>query len=52
MSLALKKNLPEQLAEKWRFRKEYASQTDTFLGDGSRGGPARRELDTEEKAKL
>ncbi|CAI7663494.1 unnamed protein product [Penicillium manginii] len=52
MSLALKKKLPEQLAQKWRFREEYASQTDTFLGDGSRGGPARRELDTEEKAKL
>ncbi|KAJ5089152.1 hypothetical protein N7532_007836 [Penicillium argentinense] len=52
MSLAIKKNLPPHLAQKWRFRKDYAAQNDTFLGDGSRGGPIRRELNTEERAKL
>ncbi|OJJ82583.1 uncharacterized protein ASPGLDRAFT_68007 [Aspergillus glaucus CBS 516.65] len=34
MSQAIKKTLPCHLAKKWRFRKDY----------GSRGGPARREL--------
>ncbi|KAF9892249.1 hypothetical protein FE257_002026 [Aspergillus nanangensis] len=52
MSLALKKTLPSQLAQKWRFRKDYATQEDAFVGDGSRGGPIRRELHTQERAKL
>ncbi|KAL4893024.1 FAD dependent oxidoreductase [Aspergillus ambiguus] len=52
MSQAIKKTLPSHLANKWRFRKDYANQTDTFLGDGSRGGPARRELQAHERAKL
>ncbi|KAF4993082.1 hypothetical protein FGRMN_6697 [Fusarium graminum] len=49
---AMKKTLPSHLAEKWRFHTEYEHRKDTFVGDGSRGGPARRELDASEKAKL
>ncbi|PYH94321.1 FAD dependent oxidoreductase [Aspergillus ellipticus CBS 707.79] len=52
MSLALKRGLPAKLADKWRFRKEYANREDVFLGDGSRGGPERRELNARERAKL
>ncbi|OQV05766.1 Fungal Zn2-Cys6 binuclear cluster domain-containing protein [Cladophialophora immunda] len=52
MSLALKKRLPPALATKWRFRTEYEGRKDTFLGDGSRGGPERRELYSHERAKL
>ncbi|KAF4416345.1 hypothetical protein FACUT_12641 [Fusarium acutatum] len=40
------------LAEKWKFHTEYEHREDTFLGDGSRGGPERRELSAAEKAKL
>lgn len=47
-----RKQLPEQLARKWRFRTEYHGDKEAFLGDGSRGGPARRELDPSEKARL
>ncbi|KAB8242520.1 FAD dependent oxidoreductase [Aspergillus flavus] len=50
--LAFTKRLPEHLAKKWRFRTEYKDDKDTFLGDGSRGGPARRELHARERAKL
>ncbi|KAL5361484.1 FAD dependent oxidoreductase [Aspergillus floccosus] len=52
MSQAIKKTLRSHLANKWRFRKDYANNPDTFLGDGSRGGPARRELQGQERAKL
>ncbi|KAM0250808.1 hypothetical protein ACHAP5_002025 [Fusarium lateritium] len=52
MTGAIKKTLPSHLADKWRFHKEYEHREDTFLGDGSRGGPARRELNATEKAKL
>jgi sarcosine oxidase/L-pipecolate oxidase len=52
MTRAINKTLPSHLAEKWRFHKEYEHREDTFLGDGSRGGPARRELNSTEKAKL
>ncbi|SCV49525.1 related to fructosyl amino acid oxidase [Fusarium fujikuroi] len=52
MTSAWKKKLPSQLAEKWRFHTEYYHREDTFLGDGSRGGPERRELSAAEKAKL
>ncbi|RAL13044.1 FAD dependent oxidoreductase [Aspergillus homomorphus CBS 101889] len=52
MSLALKKSLPDNLATKWRFRTDYATRDDVFLGDGSRGGPVRRELNPQERAKL
>lgn len=52
MSLAIKKQLPASLASKWRFRTEHQGQRDTFVGDGSRGGPARRELDADERARL
>ncbi|PWY72273.1 FAD dependent oxidoreductase [Aspergillus heteromorphus CBS 117.55] len=52
MSLAIKRGLVQHLAEKWRFRKDYADRKDVFLGDGSRGGPARRELNARERARL
>lgn len=52
ISLAIQKRLPPNLASKWRFRNEYAGCSDVFLGDGSRGGPARRELSASEKAQL
>ena len=52
LSLGIKKKLPQHLANKWRFRKDYENRSDAFLGDGSRGGPERRELNTQERAKL
>ncbi|KAF5520441.1 L-pipecolate oxidase [Colletotrichum aenigma] len=52
MSLGLKRTLPANLSSKWRFRMEYKDRPDAFEGDGSRGGPARRELSLEERARL
>lgn len=52
LALGIKKKLPVHLANKWRFRKDYEHQPDAFLGDGSRGGPERRELNDQERAKL
>lgn len=52
MTAAINKTLPSHLAEKWRFHTEYEHREDTFLGDGSRGGPERRELSAAEKARL
>ncbi|KAF2820160.1 FAD-dependent oxidoreductase [Ophiobolus disseminans] len=49
---ALMKSLPKELALKWRFRTEYKGVDDVFKGDGSRGGPERRELTVQEKARL
>ncbi|EYE94322.1 NAD(P)/FAD-dependent oxidoreductase [Aspergillus ruber CBS 135680] len=45
------KSLPQDLLEKWKFPTEYKnqSQDDTFKGDGSRGGPERRELTFQER---
>lgn len=50
LTKAVRGELPPSLAHKWRFRKEYQNQKDAFLGDGSRGGPARRELSEKERA--
>lgn len=52
MSKAITKSLPPNLVKEWRFRSEYFNRSDVFLGDGSRGGPARRELEPIEKARL
>lgn len=49
---AFNQQLPAHLAKKWRFRTEYKDDTEAFLGDGSRGGPERREFNMQEKAKL
>jgi sarcosine oxidase/L-pipecolate oxidase len=49
---AFNQNLPAHLAKKWRFRTEYQDDVEAFLGDGSRGGPERREFNMQEKAKL
>ncbi|KAJ6438378.1 sarcosine oxidase / L-pipecolate oxidase [Purpureocillium lavendulum] len=53
MSLAIKKKLPPAMRDKWRFRTEHLGKgIDVFKGDGSRGGPARRELCQDERAEL
>ena len=49
---AFNQKLPAHLANKWRFRTEYQYDKEAFLGDGSRGGPERREFDMSEKARL
>jgi sarcosine oxidase/L-pipecolate oxidase len=49
---AFNRQLPPHLAKKWRFRTEYQHDKEAFLGDGSRGGPERREFDGQERAKL
>ncbi|TPX12692.1 uncharacterized protein E0L32_000869 [Thyridium curvatum] len=51
-TLALHKDLEPALAQKWRFRTEYKDVASAFPGDGSRGGPERRQLLAEERAKL
>lgn len=61
ISGAFQSKLPSELAEKWKFRTEYRENTRESLftgdnsrkgGDGSRGGPARREFTLAEKDKL
>lgn len=42
----------EALRHKWRFRSSTKEEIKSFKGDGSRGGPPRRELDRKETAKL
>ncbi|EXJ88752.1 hypothetical protein A1O3_01816 [Capronia epimyces CBS 606.96] len=49
---AMKRDLPLDLLHKWRFRTEYCQAQDLFKGDGSRGGPHRREFLAEERAKM
>lgn len=49
---AMQRSLPQHLAQRWRFRKEYKDSKDVFEGDGSRGGPVRREFTAQEKACL
>ncbi|KAH8884068.1 FAD dependent oxidoreductase [Thozetella sp. PMI_491] len=49
---ALSRNLPEKLVQRWRFRREYRDANNLFDGDGSRGGPSRREFTAKEKGKL
>lgn len=51
-TLALQKALEPALKKKWRFRTEYKNVTNAFSGDGSRGGPERRQFRAEERAKL
>lgn len=49
---AMQRSLPTELGRKWRFRHEYRNARDLFKGDGSRGGPARREFTAQERARL
>ncbi|EXJ93407.1 hypothetical protein A1O1_01799 [Capronia coronata CBS 617.96] len=50
---ALHGTLPEELRQKWRFRREYENaKGDPIKGDGIRRGPARREFLATERAKL
>ncbi|KAK5045934.1 hypothetical protein LTR84_008720 [Exophiala bonariae] len=51
-TLALHKSLEPALARKWRFRTEYKDMVNAFPGDGSRGGPERRQLRAHEHARL
>lgn len=46
------RTLPADLEKKWRFKMEYKDQENSFHGDGSRGGPVRREFTQQEKARL
>ncbi|KAI8933130.1 hypothetical protein NX059_009771 [Plenodomus lindquistii] len=46
------RSLEGGLAAKWQFKTEYRDQQNEFHGDGSRGGPLRRELTMKEKANL
>lgn len=48
---SLQRSLPRDLLEKWKFPTQFraAAKDELFKGDGSRGGPERRELTDEEK---
>lgn len=43
---SLERSLPQDLLDKWRFPTQFREgfHSDAFAGDGSRGGPERREL--------
>lgn len=51
ISAAFQGNLPSDLLNKWKFPTQFRErfQGDAFAGDGSRGGPERRELTTNER---
>ncbi|GFF31012.1 L-pipecolate oxidase [Aspergillus udagawae] len=48
---SLERKLPSELLEKWKFPTEFRErfQGDAFQGDGSRGGPERREMTPQER---
>ncbi|GES64638.1 FAD dependent oxidoreductase [Aspergillus terreus] len=48
---SLERKLPTELLEKWKFPTQFRQrfQPDVFTGDGSRGGPERRELTPQEQ---
>ena len=48
---AVERSLPIEMQNRWRFRIEYRNKH-AFNGDGSRGGPERREFTQQEKANL
>ncbi|CAG9984026.1 unnamed protein product [Clonostachys byssicola] len=48
VTLRMKGLLPESLANKWRLRKDYQNGSNLFGGDGSRGGPERQNLFSDE----
>lgn len=47
----MERSLPRDLLDKWRFPSEFRErfQEDVFKGDGSRGGPERREMTARER---
>jgi sarcosine oxidase/L-pipecolate oxidase len=49
---SFQQNLPQELLNKWKFPTQFkeAFQGDAFAGDGSRGGPERRELTNNERS--
>jgi sarcosine oxidase/L-pipecolate oxidase len=52
ISAAMQRSLPSELLKKWKFPTEFREgfRDEVFAGDGSRGGPARRELTAKERA--
>jgi sarcosine oxidase/L-pipecolate oxidase len=48
---SLERKLPKDLLEKWKFPTHFREnfQERIFTGDGSRGGPERREMTSEER---
>jgi sarcosine oxidase/L-pipecolate oxidase len=48
---SFQRSLPKELLTKWQFPKQFRErfQGDAFGGDGSRGGPERRELTPNER---
>jgi len=48
----LQRKLPTDLLNKWKFPTQYRErfQGEVFGGDGSRGGPERREMTSSERA--
>lgn len=48
---SLQRRLPNKLLDKWSFRTQYRErfQGEVFTGDGSRGGPERREMTASER---
>jgi sarcosine oxidase/L-pipecolate oxidase len=48
---SLERKLPNDLLEKWKFPTQFRNgfQEEIFTGDGSRGGPERREMTSHER---
>jgi sarcosine oxidase/L-pipecolate oxidase len=48
---SFERNLPQNLLNKWKFPTQFRNrfQGEVFGGDGSRGGPERRELTSNER---
>ncbi|KAJ5222244.1 uncharacterized protein N7469_008484 [Penicillium citrinum] len=51
ISAAFQRSLPNDLMTKWKFQTQYRErfQNEVFAGDGSRGGPERREMTISER---
>jgi len=51
ISAAFQRSLPNDLLTKWKFPTQYRErfQNEVFAGDGSRGGPERREMTISER---
>jgi sarcosine oxidase/L-pipecolate oxidase len=49
---SLQRKLPNNLLDKWKFPAQFRDgfQSDAFTGDGSRGGPERREMTANERS--
>lgn len=47
----MERKLPSELLEKWKFPSQFRERfrDEAFQGDGSRGGPERREMTPQER---